>query len=112
MMISPYPAKEKKLAELLESECSAEDICAKLGITYETLKKWVAMLVQREKKFFALPPDLSREAMVTVSPHKQISINYSLIEKLGLLIKPGDKLKIESEADGADGYTITLRKVS
>jgi hypothetical protein len=31
---------------------------------------------------------------------------------LGLLIKPGDKLKIESEADGTDGYVITLCKVS
>jgi lysophospholipid acyltransferase (LPLAT)-like uncharacterized protein len=64
------------------------------------------------KEIFSLPPDLSREAMVIVSPHKQISINYSLIKKLGVEALPGDKLKIESEADSAGGYTITLRKVS
>ena len=111
-MISPYEAKKERLAELLKSGGSAEAICKELGISYPTLEKWVATLVQDEHEFFPLPPDLSREAMVMVSPHKQISINAGLIKKLGLTTKPGDKLKIESETDSAGVYTITLRKVS
>jgi hypothetical protein len=56
MMVSAYPAKKGPLAELLESGGSAEDICKELGITYPTLEKWVATLVQEEKKFFPYLP--------------------------------------------------------
>jgi hypothetical protein len=112
MMISPFPSKQGQLRKMLEEGCSAKDICKELGITYDTLKKWVARLVQEDGKFFALPPDLSREATVMISAHNQISINQNLITKLEVKVKPGDKLKIESEADAAGGYVITLRKVS
>ena len=110
MMISSYPSKKEKLAEMLKNDASAEDICAALGITYPTLEKWVAMLVQDEKDFFPLPPDLSH--VLKVSSNNQISINNTIVAKLGLPNKPGDKLKIETAADAAGGYTITLRKVS
>jgi hypothetical protein len=109
--ISRYPDIKVDVYEMLFAGESAATIMEKHKISYATLGNYRTRLSDEKKEYIPLPPDEGVADCVVVSDHKQISINRTIADGLGLPINSKDKLRISFDTKD-DGYVISLTYVS